>query len=296
MSYDLLFYKRRDSNLTTDQIGEYLSSRLTPANENGNQWFFENEDTEVYFSFETSDQEEDDDDATKDSSDSFNDFETTNIAFNLNFVRPSFFGLEAFNFVETFINDLDLFVVNPQGDDDTPGKPTKKYLYENWNKTNIWASKEHIDDESLFYPIDKSNKVWEYNYKRQNIQDEIGEDYFVSRIFFFKEKQTNKVVSLSMWAEHIPVVLPITDYYLLGRKYKKLFKTVEDIVLLTKEDFNSNFSSFFEPYTISETVIIHPDKAASIEKLFNGVKSNLKFEKHLERIAADAITNATKED
>lgn len=295
MSYDLFFYKHKDSNLTTDQIGEYLSNNLTPVNENGNQWFFENEDTEVYYSFETSD-EPDEEDEIEDLPDSFMDFVNTGFAFNLNFIRPSFFGQEAFNFVETFINDLDLFVVNPQGDDDTPSKPTKKYLFENWNKTNIWASKEHFDDESLFYPIDNSNKVWDYNYKRKLIQDEVGEDYFVSKNFFFKETQTNKVVTLSMWTEHIPNILPITDYYLLGRKYKKLFKTVEDMALLTRDEFNLTFSSYFEPYSVNDTIIIHPDKAASIEKVFNGVKSNLNFKKHLERISADSITNATKDN
>lgn len=294
MSYDLFFYKAKDSNLTTDQIGDYLSNKLTPINENGNQWFFENKNTEVYYSFETSDPVEEDE--AEDFTDSFKDFVNTGIAFNLNFIRPSFFGQEAFNFVETFINDLDLFVMNPQGSDDSPSKPSKKFLFENWNKTNIWASKEHFDDKSLFYPIDKSNRVWEYNYKRQQIQDEIGEDYFVSKNFFFKETQTNTVVTLSMWTEHIPNILPITDYYLLGRKYKRLFKTVEDMVLLTRDDFNLTFSSYFEPYSVSETIIIHPDKAASIEKVFNSVKSNLNFKKHLERIAADSISNATKDD
>ena len=294
MSYDLYFYKRKDSNLTIDQIGEYLSNKLTPVNENGNQWFFENEDTEVYYSFETSDPDEDVE--TEDLPDSFKYFVNTGIAFNLNFIRPSFFGLEAFIFVETFINELDLFVMNPQGDDDSPSKPSKKFLFENWNKTNTWASKEQFDDASLFYPIDKSNRVWKYNYNRQQIQDEIGEDYFVSKNFFFKETLTNRVVTLSMWTEHIPNVLPMSDYYLLGRKYKKLFRAVEDMVLLTRDDFNSTFNSYFEPYTVSETIIIHPDKAAAIEKAFNSVKSNMDFKKHLERIAADSITNATKDD
>jgi hypothetical protein len=292
MSYDLFFYRHKDSNLTIDQIGEYLSNNLTSVNEDGNQWFFENDDTEVYYSFETNDPDEEDE--IEELPDSFKDFENTSIAFNLNFIRPSFFGQEAFSFVETFINELDLFVVNPQGDDDSPTKPTKGFLFDNWNKTNIWASKEQFHEEFLYYPIDKSNKVWEYNYKRQQIQDKIGEDYFVSKNFFFKEKKTKKVVTLSMWTEHIPNILPITDYYLLGRKYKKLFKTVEDMVLLTRDDFNSTFNSYFEPYTVGETIIIHPDKAASVEKVFNSVKSNLNFKKHLERIAADSVTNATK--
>ncbi len=295
MSYDLFFYKRKDSNLTTNQIGEYLSNNLTTINENGSQWFFVNEDTEVYYSFEIND-EPDEEDEKEELPDSFLDFVNTNIVFSLNFMRPSFFGKEAFDFVEKFINDLDLFVLNPQGGDDAPSKPTSKYLFENWNKTNIWASIEHFDKQSLFYPIDKSNNVWEYNYKRQQIQNEVGGEYFVSKNFFFKEIVTNKVVTLSMWTEHIPNILPKTDYYLLGRKYRKLFTTVEEMVLLTKEEFNSIFSSYFEPYTVTDTIIIHPHKAASIEKVFNSVKSNLNFKEHLKRITADSITNAMKDN
>lgn len=293
MSYDLFFYKRKNNNLTTEQIGTYLSNKLTPVNEHGKQWFFENKDTGVYYIFETIDADETEEEELPDS---LKDFVHTGILFNLNFIRPSFFGEEAFRFVETFINDLDLYVVNPQGDDYAPGKPNKQLLFENWNKTNLWASKEHFDDRFLFYPIDKSNKVWEHNYNRKRIQDEVGEYCFVSRIFFFKETQTNKVVTVSMWTEHIPNILPITDYYLLGKKYKKLFITFKSSVLLTRADFNATFSSYFEPYTFGETIIIHPDKAASIGKIYNRVKSNLNFKKHLKGVAADSITHVTNQD
>lgn len=294
MSYDLYFYKHKNNSLTIEEIGEYLSNNLTPVNEHGNQWFFENEDTEVYYSFETNENNEEDE--TEELPDSFNDFEYTSISFNLNFIRPSFFAKEAFSFVDSFISDLDLFIVNPQGEDDSPGKPSKEYLFENWSKTNLWASKEHSSDKSLYYPSDKSNEVWQYNYMRQMIQTEIGENYFVSKSFFFKELQSNKVVTLSMWTEHIPNILPITDYYLLGRQYKKLFKTVKDMILLTKDEFNSFFGKYFEPYSVSNTIIIHPDIAESIEKVFNNVKSNLDFNKHLERVAADSIINVTKDE
>ena len=93
--------------------------------------------TSTIFTIQPHTQQEGEEEETEDLPDSFKDFVNTGIAFNLNFIRPSFFGQEAFNFVETFINDLDLFVMHPQGDDDLPSKPSKKFLFENWNKTKI---------------------------------------------------------------------------------------------------------------------------------------------------------------
>jgi hypothetical protein len=293
MSYDLYFFKHKSNPITTQQIGEYLSENLISNNEPSNQWVFENEDTGVYYSFEVLEPEED---AENDElSESFNDFEETHISFNVNFIRPGFFGLEAFAFVEKFINDLDLFVMNPQGEDDKPIKPSKDFLFDNWNKTNLWASKEHAGENYVYYPQEQSNAIWNYNYNRKNLQAQIGEEYFVSKIFFFEEQSSGNAVTLSMWSEHIPNVLPITDYYLLGRRYRKLFKTVKDTVLLTKEEFNSIFETYFEPYTVPNTIIIHPDKAASAAKLFNSVKSDLQIEKHLFRVASEMITNVVKE-
>jgi hypothetical protein len=59
MSYDLFFYKRKGRQLSENEIGEYLTNNLTPVNENGNQWVFENEDTEVYFILDHNEPEDD---------------------------------------------------------------------------------------------------------------------------------------------------------------------------------------------------------------------------------------------
>ena len=51
MSYDLYFYKQKETDLSETKIGNYLTANLVPENENDKQWFFENQDTDVYFSF-----------------------------------------------------------------------------------------------------------------------------------------------------------------------------------------------------------------------------------------------------
>lgn len=288
MSYDLYFYKQKETNLTKAKIANYLTNTLVSKNDNDNQWFFENEDTGVYFSFETN--EPDDDPETIEI---FESFDNTHFSFNLNFMRPSFFGLEAFEFVDKFINDLGLYILNPQDGFDNPYLPTKDDLYNNWNKTNLNASKDHFNGESLYYPLDRSNEVWEYNFKRKQLQAEIGEDYFVPKIFFFKTLHDSKIVTVAMWPGHIPIVLPKTDYYLLGREYKKLFKKVTDKILISQQQLFDSLGDYFDEYAVTGTKIIRPDKALKISDIFNGLKSGVVFEKFVKAVSPDSIYNAT---
>lgn len=290
MSFDLYFYKQKGTNLTESEIANYLTDNLVPANESNNQWFFENEDTEVYFSIETNETE--DDQETIELFENFADFDNTRFSFNLNFMRPSFFGLEAFQFVETFIKDLGLYVLNPQKDFENPYVPTKEDLYDNWNNTNLNASKDNFDEGSFYYSPEESNKIWEFNYNRQKLQEEIGSDYFVSRVFFCKTINDNKIVTLSTWTEHIPNILPKADYYLLTREYKKLFKTVKDKVLITRQTLLEKFGDYFEDYPYQECKIIHPAKAERVESIFNSLKSEMKFEKFMERVGMENLYNA----
>jgi hypothetical protein len=290
MSYDLFFYKQKGGSLSETEIATYLSENLGPVNERNNQWFFTNEDTDVYFSIETNEPENDPE--SIELFESFNDFDNTHFSFNLNFMRPSFFGLEAFQFVEKFITELNLFVLNPQSDFENPYVPTKEDLFENWNITNLNASRDNFCEESYYYPPEESNEVWKFNLLRKNFQNELGDDYFVSRIFFCKTNRDNKIVTLSTWAQHIPNVLPKADYYLLVREYKKLFKTVKDTVLIARETLLENFGNYFEDYSYKDSIIIHPDKSRQVAGIFNRLKSNIIFQKFMARIDMENLYNA----
>lgn len=198
MGYDLDFYKKENSELTEQKIVGYLTRNLVQPNKEGNQWLFENKDTEVYFSFELNKESSDDDNEI------FDGFKQTNFWFNINFLRPDFFGLEAFNFVNKFIADLELFVLNPQSDSDSEKitKPSENELYENWSKTNLNLSNEYLQNDEFefyFYPLNKSNEIWTYNFNRQTLQKELGEYVFVPRIFLLKQKSDKKIISVSTW-------------------------------------------------------------------------------------------------
>ncbi len=294
MSYDLFFYKRKESEISTEKISKYLSDNLVPANEENSQWFYENEDTEVYFSFDYN--EPDADFELDEEAEPIENFDDTNFSFNLNFMRPSFFGLEAFKFVEQFCKDLNLFVLNPQGDNEEPYKPTQKEQFDNWNKTNLWASKDHFKEmECCYLSESETNKVWEYNSNRQSIQEKLGEQYFVPKIFFFKTKQENQPFTLTIWTEHIPIVLPTTDYILLTRNYKKFFRTIKDTALVSRQTLLENFGSEFESFDFPNCKIIHQQNAEKLKDKFNSIKADEELEKFADRLGMENLYNARPE-
>lgn len=285
MSYDLYFYKQKADSLNKQSIAEYLTMNLTP--EQHGQWFFENSDTGVYFSLDYNEPDPD--------QEVFQGYENTHFSFNLNFIRPSFFGLEAFEFVEKFCIDLRLSVLNPQSTKDEPYVPSKEELFERWNDTNLHVSKDYYDDSHHSYiPADKSNEVWLYNFNRNKLQSEVGESYFVPRIFFFRVRADNLVITVSMWPQHIPIILPQTDFYLLGRKYKRLFKNVDEKILVSNEELWRNLADHFETFSSNSLRRLKPGKTSELSKKFNSIKPSVDFKTFAEAIPTESLLNSKK--
>ena len=287
MSYDLYFFKRKESKLTEEQVENYLSKNLV-AEEKG-QWIFQNNDTEVYYIFEKNETEIDEEEI--EFIEEYDEFENLNFTFILNFLRPSFFGIEAFEFIEKIISDLDLYISNPQSDKEKPYKPKKEELYENWNSTNLHSSSEHFSEQCSYLEIEKSNEIWKYNFEKNKIQDELGGNYFVPKMFFFKTKTENKVITVSSWTEYIPNLIPNADYFLLTKIYTKFFRKVQENVLISRESLMNRFAEYFDDYAYPNCKIIHPENAKKIKDLFNSTKSDLKLETFAERLQIEHLFN-----
>jgi hypothetical protein len=292
MSYDLYFYKKKSSDLTESQIAEYLNNNLTSSSESDTQWFVEDEDTETYFSFDHN-EPEDEEDAIE-FFESFADFDNTHFTFNLNYIRPDFFGQFAFEFVDKFINDLDLFVLNPQSttDPDNPLKPKENELYENWSEKNSRYSTNFFKEYGLeFYPLEKSNDFYNYNRNKSLLQEKLGDYYYVPKLYLFKRKSDGQIVTICTWTEHIPNVFPTADYYLLTKKYKKLFRTVEEVGLISADTFKNRFDSFVDNYEFKNCKIIHTDKAEKVKDIFNSTKIEFKLADFFERVQIEKLVN-----
>ena len=270
MSYDLYFYKRQNQQISESDISDYLQNNLCAANEQGNQWFYENDDTEVYFSFDLNEPETDPEAVELET---VLDFDYTRFSFNLNFLRPDFFGQEAFLFVDQMISELDLSVINPQSttDEEFPTQPEEGALYRNWSEINARHSAHFYEELELnYYPLPASNAVWEHNFNKWQTQAELGEEYFVPKVMVLQTVADKRIITLAVWPEGLPILVPQVDYYLLVKKYKRLFKEVEESGLISAKTFQTHFGSFVSDSDVGQ--VIRPTEASSLQKLFNSIK------------------------
>lgn len=291
MSYDLFFYRQKSSTLTEQAIRNYLAENLTKPNEQNKQWWFENEDTGVYFCFETTD--ENDFENYEQVFERFSEFENVRFMFNINFIRPDFFGREAFPFVEKFINDLDLYVLNPQSDNnaDKPAKPKPNELYENWAKTNNQATAQNFSPTDCYYPLTETNEIWRHNFNKWNLQAKYDEVYYVPRIYLVKKHGTSQMVTQTSWGEHIPYIFPKADFIYLVREKKTFIKTIVERGYIHYETFLTQFGSFLDDVEEGYKLIT-PENAEKAAKLFNTIKFDMKDGKLGERISWDKVYNS----
>ena len=292
MSYDLFFYKRKGQQLTEDEIGTYLVNKLTPVNESGRQWFFENEDTDVYFSFDynvpVNDPEEDEPFGL------FADFEYSRFSFNLNYIRPNFFGREAFKFVEHFMRELDLLALDPQSktNADSPQKITFNEMLATWGDFNLSYSATKFEEfELTYFPMDKSEDTWHYNFNRQALQKKLGDEYFVPKVFIMQPNTGRQAITVATWTHHIPTIIPPADYYLLNKEYKKFFRTVKESGLISYNTLIKNFGSYMSDFDFKSCKILHPDKALRAKDIFNGIKIEHQLTGFCARIDMQKLVN-----
>ena len=168
----------------------------------GQQAWYENRETGIYFHFffQTQETTEDDGDEPR---------EYFPVAFNVNYFRPSYFILEAESEIMAFVKHFDLLVSDPQ--------------CEGWgraNTTRLSSSGVGISETSAFGVIlnDESNRAgvshlptsqlhhaWRWNLSRCQLQNEIGEAQFVPQIMFMNID--GSAATMSVWPDGIPVVI-----------------------------------------------------------------------------------------
>lgn len=296
MSFDLYFYTRKGETLDPLKVNTYLVENNCVRPEEAAEWYYENADTEVYFSFEHEPKSEDPEDL--EIFESFPDFDNTGYIFNLNFVRPNFFGLEAFPFVERFMSEFDLFALDPQSptEPDKPGRCTTDEYYEEWAEANLKVCSEYFDAmELIHFPLERSNEYWRYNFSRKANQERLGDEYFVPSLLLAIHETSGEPVTATTWTEHIPIVFPPADYFILNRVQKSLFRTREESGIISKEKFLATFGKYLEKFEYENCHIIHPEMAERAAKDFNAIEFDAPLEGFFAHgIDTSKLTNAER--
>ena len=181
----------------------------------------------MYFSFEyafSPDDLEADDEDWEPPQDGF---ESAEIAFNLNYMRPHVFGLEAEPEVRRLVEHFGLAVDDPQIHGVARGPYSTARFLRGWNAGNLSAYRilldhlrEHGDDagpradDALSAATLETH--WRWNYGRRALQQELGDDVFVPRVFYAQSDSGTK--AFSVWTDAIPIALPMVDLLFLLRR------------------------------------------------------------------------------
>jgi hypothetical protein len=118
---------------------------------------------------------------------------------------------------------------------------------------------------------------------------------FCPKNFLFQKKTNNEPFTLTTWTDHIPIVLPVTDYILFTRQYEKLFRTVKDTVLISREKLLNEFGDYFIEFDFPNCKIIHQDKADQAKNKFNSIKSERELGEFAEKLVMEHLFNAKPE-
>ena len=195
MSYDLYFYKKKSSNQSEKDIINYLNnSEYLTIEENETQWSYFNEETGVYFGIDLNEPNTEEEDI--EIWDNFSEYENLNFNFTINFIRPNFFGYESFPILEKIIEDLDVFLLNPQDetDPDNPLKFEKGFLEKQWITQNEKLIIQHYEEFQVeYFDKEKSDYIWNYSLIRNELQENLEEDIFVPGYFLLKNKIDNQI-------------------------------------------------------------------------------------------------------
>jgi len=274
MSYDLYFYKRKDSKLTEEGFAKYLSINLRfNISDYARQWNYENPETGVYFLIDWNDSDTEAHDI--DMFNTFSDFDNLNFSFSLNFFRADFFGYEVFPIIEKIVTDLDLFLLNPQDETDSenPKKFSPGYLQEQWIRQNSQVTKQNYAELSIkYFDLERSNAIWSYQFIREELQNSLKEDIFVGGILLLQGKTDEKFYTVCVWPKHIPIILPQVDYVIIQKKYSKFFRQVEESGLVPYSEImklNDSFQPF--EYKGLQLNILNQERADALKKQFNSL-------------------------
>jgi hypothetical protein len=225
MSLALNIYADKNSKTTTEDLRAFLLEAPHFRDVQNGEFEYLNESTGVYFVVGNEPVEQ-----------PVKGFRSLDMAFTVSFGRAEFFALEVFPVIEDVCNKLGLLIDNEQ--QGKLQKPKSEQLHEKWLKVNDGflkrLQKEHADSGDdlgvAYMPRKASNELWRFLFGKESLQAELieqGLDVYVAQPLYFREKETNKVVTAVAWPECIPIVLPPhTDYvYLIGEAKKRFFSS-----------------------------------------------------------------------
>lgn len=235
MSYDLYIYPRQ--LLSAEDFAGYFSGRPNYAlNDDGSEAHYHNDETGTYFYFahyppatdaEIEQEIADDPERANDAVWKARKAKPSAF-FNMNYVRPHVFGVEAEPEVAAFLEAFPSDIEDAQADGMGDGPYTREGFLRGWNAGNRFGyrvilsrAEETPTRDNLASLADCFNMltasseqiagVWSWNFARQQLEDAVtaaGRDVFVPKIMWARSTETRETISFVVWSPGIATILP----------------------------------------------------------------------------------------
>jgi hypothetical protein len=206
MSYDLdLFF---EPAIRRSRLLEYFAARKHFKVEN-DKVVYGNEDTGVYFFMRL-----------RSGRNILLQRTVVSAEFEINYGRPSYFGIEAEKEMAAFVAAFQPRIHDPQMRGMGDGPYSRDGFLNGWNFGNVFAVYSVLsrDPDWSFasLPADRLRAAWEWNYHRPKRSDKFENSAAVPAIMFFRiDGRPSRVV---IWGQGMPVLLPQVDHVLVGRE------------------------------------------------------------------------------
>lgn len=278
MSYDLYFTSPK---ISRNQFQSYFSERpLYEVTED--QVWYQNECTGVYFSFDFNDTPSEDEDEVEYS-----------VAFNMNFFRPHFFALEAEPEVTQFVERFGCQIHDPQNDGMEDGPYTPEGFLKGWNHGNEFGCSAILNQEQdvgkiFTKPKDELERIWRWNYQKEELQENLKKDIFVPGIMFMEIDST--VSSVVVWPDAISTLIPQVDCLFIVRDElapKRLFGKKQDECIIPLIEAKTVLESYSTTdYSIPSFQLPAPDTPSELKDFVRSLKPS---KQKIEGIGADQV-------
>jgi hypothetical protein len=138
--------------------------------------------------------------------------------FEINYNRPSFFGIEAERELSSFIATFQPRIEDPQMHGMGEGPYSREGFLSGWNFGNVFGVHNRLSGKSAgdipSLPADTLRAVWAWNDQRADLKLRKAGCVVPMIRFLYLDGRLRRVV---IWGEGAAIVLPQVDYVLVGR-------------------------------------------------------------------------------
>jgi hypothetical protein len=166
--------------------------------------------------------------------------------FEINYGRPSFFGIEAEKELSAFVAAFHPRIEDPQMEGMGDGPYSSEGFQRGWNFGNRFAIAQIVTKEGngkiATLPAAVLSAVWEWNYDCAERREKLNLRHYVPTVLFWRIG--GHACRIAVWGEAMPILLPRVDYIVvvrqLGQSRVSLVSWSEIIEIANRAGFDTS--------------------------------------------------------